>query len=289
MSNITPEYYTKFDFTHEGRTYTLKDYFEYRCGFILGNVGKYLVRYKDKNGIEDLSKALEYLKDLDKNNFWEIKSQEPARLYNIFNTMERSLVEHNYLLIDFLKLTTVCRREERSSYKTVLHELIANIKKECFYLTYADKFPYGWELVAKCVRDFEKNCNPASRESFLCTFLSGLNLKFKSNPSIIDEGDREDAAHLCLYIWQMYLKEYLTLHDVIQDLPELSFDLNSSESFKEDIVRFTKQYELAQITSQYFIPKNTPFDNFICKSLERYTPEFFDSLGKRLGIIKEEE
>lgn len=34
---------------------------EYMIGFCLGNVMKYIKRYKDKNGVEDLEKAQVYL------------------------------------------------------------------------------------------------------------------------------------------------------------------------------------------------------------------------------------
>lgn len=54
-------------------------------GFILGNVIKYLWRYKFKNGIEDIDKAINYLIML-KSSF---KTKEP-KIYdlNIFNTVD---------------------------------------------------------------------------------------------------------------------------------------------------------------------------------------------------------
>lgn len=45
---------------------------EYK-GFIRGNVLKYLLRYKDKNGVEDLKKAQTYLT-------WLIKEEEDNEL-----------------------------------------------------------------------------------------------------------------------------------------------------------------------------------------------------------------
>ena len=36
----------------------------YNCGFLDGNVLKYLLRYKNKNGVEDLKKAKWYLERL---------------------------------------------------------------------------------------------------------------------------------------------------------------------------------------------------------------------------------
>ncbi|GKT04441.1 DUF3310 domain-containing protein [Furfurilactobacillus entadae] len=33
-------------------------------GFMIGNIGKYLTRYLDKNGVEDLDKAMTYIRRL---------------------------------------------------------------------------------------------------------------------------------------------------------------------------------------------------------------------------------
>lgn len=43
------------------------------AGFLQGNVLKYILRYKDKNGLEDLKKAMTYLT-------WLIKEEENAKV-----------------------------------------------------------------------------------------------------------------------------------------------------------------------------------------------------------------
>ena len=43
---------------------TIKFCLENDLDFLQGNIVKYVVRYKEKNGIEDLNKAMEYLKRL---------------------------------------------------------------------------------------------------------------------------------------------------------------------------------------------------------------------------------
>ena len=55
---IKPRYY------HKGQIDTIKFCLENDLDFLQGNVVKYVVRYKEKNGIEDLNKAMEYLKRL---------------------------------------------------------------------------------------------------------------------------------------------------------------------------------------------------------------------------------
>ena len=53
--NIVPAYYHKGDYD------VIEFCNKYEIGFVTGNIIKYIVRYKNKNGIEDLKKAKEYL------------------------------------------------------------------------------------------------------------------------------------------------------------------------------------------------------------------------------------
>ena len=53
--NIIPTYY------HQGNYDVIEFCNKYEIGFVTGNIIKYIVRYKNKNGIEDLKKAKEYL------------------------------------------------------------------------------------------------------------------------------------------------------------------------------------------------------------------------------------
>ena len=52
---IKPSYY------HKGSIDTIKFCIENDLDFLQGNIIKYIVRYKEKNGLEDLNKAKEYL------------------------------------------------------------------------------------------------------------------------------------------------------------------------------------------------------------------------------------
>ena len=62
-NKIKPSYY------HKGKVDTIKFCLENDLDFLQGNIIKYVVRYKEKNGLEDLNKAMEYLDRL-------IKSEE---------------------------------------------------------------------------------------------------------------------------------------------------------------------------------------------------------------------
>ena len=52
---IKPSYY------HKGKVDTITFCLENKLGFCEGNIVKYIVRYADKNGMEDLLKVREYL------------------------------------------------------------------------------------------------------------------------------------------------------------------------------------------------------------------------------------
>ena len=52
---IKPSYY------HKGKIDTIQFCLENDLNFLQGNIIKYVVRYKEKNGLEDLNKAKEYL------------------------------------------------------------------------------------------------------------------------------------------------------------------------------------------------------------------------------------
>lgn len=58
MDKIEPNYY------HKGKVDTIKFCQENGLDFLQGNIIKYTVRYKDKNGLEDLYKARTYLERL---------------------------------------------------------------------------------------------------------------------------------------------------------------------------------------------------------------------------------
>lgn len=60
-NNIVPKYY------HRGSVDTIQFCLENNLNFLQGNIIKYVVRYKEKNGLEDLKKAQEYLRRLIEN------------------------------------------------------------------------------------------------------------------------------------------------------------------------------------------------------------------------------
>mgnify|MGYP003659690441 CR=1 FL=1 len=65
MNNISPNYY------HEGiSSIELSDFIRtYQLDFPSGNAVKYILRHKNKNGAEDLFKAIWYLSDILENDY----------------------------------------------------------------------------------------------------------------------------------------------------------------------------------------------------------------------------
>ena len=66
MDNINPPHYQsgEIEFIEYAKSSMSKEKFE---GFLEGNIKKYMHRWADKNGVEDLKKAEWYLKRLIKN------------------------------------------------------------------------------------------------------------------------------------------------------------------------------------------------------------------------------
>lgn len=107
--NINPNHYKKNGVTLEPIVLCRE------LSFNLGNAFKYIIRYKDKNGIEDLKKACWYLRDiLDHEVEKEISDYGCSLLAlwmtysdnDIIHKLERSRVETTiaYNLLDIIKV-----------------------------------------------------------------------------------------------------------------------------------------------------------------------------------------
>ena len=137
-----PEYYTKHNLTLEdGREISPYDVFANQ-NFALGNIGKYLLRYKDKNGIEDLQKAIWYLLEL--NNLSKVNPLMEAYI-------------------------TLLRTDLDDSYYEAAHKLERLIRLEIQKLTYESMktapidFYYYVTTFNSCVKCFiEDTPNPSS-------------------------------------------------------------------------------------------------------------------------------
>ena len=76
MDNINPRYYKRGKFETIDVILDVTKHLEGDEGFLVGNVIKYISRYDEKNGIEDLRKAKWYLNELIK------LLKEKGKLYN---------------------------------------------------------------------------------------------------------------------------------------------------------------------------------------------------------------
>ena len=90
LTQIKPNYYTKYHYrTKSNELLTPVDICEF-YGFTLDNVFKYILRYKDKNGTEDLIKALTYLSQV--NKYKKVKAPKKIRKYLQYLAQDNELI-----------------------------------------------------------------------------------------------------------------------------------------------------------------------------------------------------
>lgn len=138
MTNaLNPEYYNKHKVVlDDGREITPYDVFATQS-FTLGNVGKYLLRYKDKNGIEDLKKALWYLKE--HTSWQEYIDADEAKFSDYEYELEFNKLSKASPLME--AYTTLLRTEFDDSYYEAAQNLKELIYKEINELTPEEKKP----------------------------------------------------------------------------------------------------------------------------------------------------
>lgn len=118
MTNKTnPDYYSKYNRKGIYHTFTPMEALD-EFGFILGNVGKYLLRYEDKGHSEDLEKALTYL------NMWDYKDNPKSHIIGDLDI--KGYIK--YLGTEQPLITFLARASEANTYET--KAFLLNILKE---------------------------------------------------------------------------------------------------------------------------------------------------------------
>lgn len=108
MTNKTnPDYYSKYNRKGTYHTFTPMEALD-EFGFILGNVGKYLLRYEDKGHSEDLEKALTYL------NMWDYKDNPKSHVCGDLDI--KGYIQ--YLGTEQPLITFLARASEANTYET---------------------------------------------------------------------------------------------------------------------------------------------------------------------------
>lgn len=162
---LNPDYYTKHNLTLDGdREISPYDIFANQS-FALGNIGKYLLRYKDKNGLEDLQKAIWYLKEL--NSWQELVDADESKFSDYEYELElNKLSKVNPLMEAYI---TLLRTEFDDSYYEAAENLEKLIREEITKLTYESMktapidFYYYVTTFNSCVKCFiEDSPNPSS-------------------------------------------------------------------------------------------------------------------------------
>lgn len=107
-SKTNPEYYSKYNVSDGSDIYTPMEVLD-RYGFILGNVGKYLLRYEDKGHSEDLKKALTYLEN------WP-RGDLPATTRNYGIKEYTAYLEEKQPLMKFLTRAAEAQSKETKAF-----------------------------------------------------------------------------------------------------------------------------------------------------------------------------
>lgn len=162
---LNPDYYTKHTLTlDDDREISPYDIFANQS-FALGNVGKYLLRYKDKNGLEDLQKAIWYLKQ---HTSWQerIDAEEEKFSDYEYELELNNLSKANPLMESYI---TLLRTDLDNSYYRAAENLEKLIREEIKKLTYESMktapidFYYYVTTFNSCVKCFiEDTPNPSS-------------------------------------------------------------------------------------------------------------------------------
>lgn len=162
---LNPDYYTKHNLTLDGdREISPYDIFANQS-FALGNVGKYLLRYKNKNGLEDLQKAVWYLKQ---HTSWQerIDAEEEKFSDYEYELELNNLSKANPLMEAYI---TLLRTDLDNSYYRAAENLENLIREEITKLTYESMktapidFYYYVTTFNSCVKCFiEDTPNPSS-------------------------------------------------------------------------------------------------------------------------------
>lgn len=212
MTNaLNPEYYNKHKVVLDnGREVTPYDVFANQC-FALGNIGKYLLRYKDKNGIEDLKKALWYLKECTSQQ--ERIDADESKFSDYEYELElNKLSKVNPLMEAYI---TLLRTEFDDSYYEAAQNLKELIYKEINELTPEEKRPqpldfyYYVTTFNACVRsivDDKEHSNTFSIASDLEELydyqkqVTRLHMMHQANISHEDPEYQETLTKIVLYM-----------------------------------------------------------------------------------------
>lgn len=172
---LNPDYYTKHNLTlDDDREISPYDIFANQS-FALGNIGKYLLRYKDKNGLEDLQKAIWYLKECTSQQ--EHIDADEAKFSDYEYELElNNLSKVNPLMEAYI---TLLRTEFDDSYYEAAENLEKLIREEIKKLTYESMktapkdFYYYVTTFNSCVKSFIEN-ESCSNSLSLSSDLEGL-------------------------------------------------------------------------------------------------------------------
>lgn len=280
---LNPEYYTKHNLTlDDGREISPYDILANQS-FTLGNVGKYLLRYKDKNGIEDLQKAIWYLKQYtDWQELMDAEGEDRFSDYE-YELELNHLSKVNPLMEAYITLLRTnlddSYYEAAESLERLIREEIQKLTSESMKTTPID-FYYYVTTFNSCIKCFVEN-TPNSNSLSISSDLEGLydyqkqvtrlHMMHQAKVSHRDKEYRETLNKIVLFMQSVICAfdiGMLTLAGVIasslknitkEEIKEaqnkaLSICLNTEE-FDEEGMEFLANI-MANLLSNDFLPKD---------------------------------
>lgn len=195
---IKPDYYNKYKVSINGLNVYPLDYFD-QYHFMLGNVLKYLLRYQDKGGKEDLEKALTYLEHSE-NKEMLVNDSEKKFTYLFAKTNLREIfLTSNGLLSRFINLNDLYEKSSYEERKEKFYEPLKTLVKQ--EIERLEREPIEKKNAEK--KEVEETC-----EYFLNMLKELFSIEDKSEYQLINMYFRSDAVRLVEHCLNEYMKDY---------------------------------------------------------------------------------
>ena len=196
---IKPDYYNKYKVSINNLNVYPLDYFD-QYHFMLGNVLKYLLRYQDKGGKEDLEKALTYLEHSE-NKEMLVNDSEKKFTYLFAKTNLREIfITSNGLLSRFINLNDLYEKSSYEERKEKFYEPLKTLVKQ--EIERLEREPIEKKSAEK--KEVEETC-----EYFLDMLKKLFSIENKNEYQLISMYFRSDAVRLV----ELCLNEYMKDHE----------------------------------------------------------------------------
>lgn len=195
---IKPDYYNKYKVSINNLNVYPLDYFD-NYHFMLGNVLKYLLRYQDKGGKEDLEKALTYLEHSENKEMLVNDSEKKFTYLFAKSNLREIFLTSNGLLSRFINLNDLYEKSSYEERKEKFYEPLKTLVKQ--EIKRLEKEP-----IEK--KNAEKKVVVSTCEDFLDMLKELFSIESKNEYQLISMYFRSDAVRLVEHCLNEYMKDY---------------------------------------------------------------------------------